>query len=146
MMQSFYITSIKDARVVEARELTSVAGRARFQKTQLEGEESIQWALEAHLLVEHIFYSANLRQRAILEMLQARGIACYAVSDGVLKKISDTSYLVPMIASHVCLPPQKGHFPRANGRSLNSGAWWRNRKTRCSRGSLSKRKSSCSRI
>ena len=47
MMQSFHITSIKDARVVEARELTSVAGRARFQKTQLEGEESIQWALEA---------------------------------------------------------------------------------------------------
>src|SRR5260370_13144380 len=97
MMQWFHITSIKDARVVEAREMTSVAGRARFQKTQLEGEESVQWALEAHLIVEHLFYSANLRPRAFLEMLQARGIACYAVSDGILKKISDTSYLVPVI-------------------------------------------------
>jgi len=101
MMQSFHITSIKDARVVEARELTSVAGRARFQKTQLEGEESVQWALEAHLIVEHVFYSANLRPRAFLETLQARGIACYAVSDGILKKISDTSYLVPVHPRHV---------------------------------------------
>jgi len=97
MMQSFQITSIKDARIVEARELTTAAGRTRFQKTQLEGEESIQWALEAHLLVEHVFYSVHLRQRAFLETLQARGIACYAVSDGILKKISATSYLVPVI-------------------------------------------------
>jgi RNA methyltransferase, TrmH family len=74
MMPSFHITSIKDARVVEARELTSVAGRARFQKTQLEGEESVQWALEAHLIVEHVFYSANLRPRAFLEMLQAMAL------------------------------------------------------------------------
>jgi hypothetical protein len=34
MMHSFDITSIKDERVVEARELTSAAGRARFQKTR----------------------------------------------------------------------------------------------------------------
>ena len=113
MMQSFHITSIKDARVVEARELTSVAGRARFQKTQLEGEESVQWALEAHLIVEHVFYSANLRPRAFLEMLQARGIACYAVSDGILKKISDTSYLVPVIGI--------ARLPAAPERSLPQG-------------------------
>jgi TrmH family RNA methyltransferase len=97
MMQSLHITSIKDARIVEARELTSVAGRARFQKMQLEDEESIQWALEAHLHVEHVFYSTNLRQLDFLEALHARGIACYAVSEGILKKISDTSYLVPVI-------------------------------------------------
>jgi TrmH family RNA methyltransferase len=103
-MQSFDITSIKDERVVKARELTSAAERARFQKTRLDGEESIQWALEARLPVEHVFYSANLRQLAFLEELQARGIPCYAVSDGVLKKISDTSYLVPLIGI-ARLPP-----------------------------------------
>src|SRR5215470_4719067 len=97
MTQSLHITSIKDARIVEARELTSVAGRARLKKIQLEGEESIQWALEAHLHVDHVFYSANLRQRSFLEALHARGIASYAVSEGILKKISDTSYLVPVI-------------------------------------------------
>jgi small subunit rRNA (guanine(1370)-(2'-O))-methytransferase MRM3-like protein len=104
MTQSLDITSIKDARIVEARELTSAAGRARLQKTQLEGEESIQWALEAHLLIEHIFYSAHVRQRAFLETLQAKGIACYAVSDGIMKKISDTTYLVPIIGI-ARLPP-----------------------------------------
>lgn len=65
---------IKDERVVEARELTSAAGRACFHKVQLEGEESIQWALEARLSVEHFFYSANLRQCAFLKALRARGI------------------------------------------------------------------------
>jgi hypothetical protein len=104
MTQSLDITSIKDARIVEARELTSAAGRARLQKTQLEGEESIQWALEAHLLIEHIFYSAHVRQRAFLETLQAKGIACYAVRDGIMKKISDTTYLVPVIGI-ARLPP-----------------------------------------
>ena len=116
-MQSFHITSIKDVRVVEARELTSVAGRARFQKTLLEGEESIQWALEAHLIVEHVFYSANLRLRAFLETLQARGIACYAVSEGILKKISDTSYLVPVIGiARLPAAPERSLPHRAQAR------------------------------
>jgi TrmH family RNA methyltransferase len=91
------ITSIKDERVVEARELTSASGRMRLRKIQLEGTEGIQWALEARLTVEHIFYSANLRQHDELTPFQGRGIPCYAVSDGILKKISDTSYLVPII-------------------------------------------------
>lgn len=108
MAQSLSITSIKDERVLEARELTSAAGRARLRKTQLEGEESIQWALEAKLPVEHVFYSSNLRQRAYLESLLARGIPCYAVSDGILKKISDTSYLVPLIGvASLPTPPQE---------------------------------------
>src|SRR5215472_13961019 len=113
MTQSFHITSIKDARIVEARELTTLAGRARFQKMQLEGEESIQWALEAHLLVEHVFYSANRCRSVFLEALQAGGIACYAVSDGILKKISDTSYLVPVIGI--------ARLPSASGRSFPEG-------------------------
>jgi TrmH family RNA methyltransferase len=110
-MQSFDITSIKDERVVEARELTSAAGRARFQKTQLKGEESIQWALEARLPVEHVFYSAKHRQSAILEELQTRGIPCFAVSDGVLKKISVTSYLVPLIGIARLPPAPEGASP-----------------------------------
>jgi len=114
MSQSLDITSIKDARIVEARELTSAAGRTRFQKTQLEGEESIQWALEAHLLVEHVFYSAHLRQHAFLETLQARGIACYAVSDGILKKMSDTSYLVPVIGIARLPAASERSFPQSD--------------------------------
>lgn len=97
MTQIQHITSIKDPRVLEARELTSAAGRARLGKLQLEGEESIQWALEGGLSVEHVFYAANSRHSEFLQMLQARDVLCYAVSEGILKKISDTSYLVPLI-------------------------------------------------
>ncbi len=91
------ITSIKDERVIEARALTSAGGRARLRKVQLEGEESIRWALAAGLTVEHVFVSAGTRQGEFLAMLASRGIPCYAVSDGILKKISETSYLVPLI-------------------------------------------------
>ncbi len=37
------ITSIKDTRVAEARELHAAAGRARLGKCLLEGAESIRW-------------------------------------------------------------------------------------------------------
>jgi len=92
-----HITSIKDERVIEARALASASGRARLHKLQLEGEESIRWALEARLAVEHVFVSESMRQGEFLELLASRGIPCYAVGDGILKKISETSYLVPLI-------------------------------------------------
>ncbi len=91
------ITSIKDPRVVEARELASAMGRGRRRKCLLEGAESIQWALEAHLPVEHVFYHAAIHDDPLLITLREKGIPCYAVTDGILKKISDTSYLVPYI-------------------------------------------------
>ncbi|HVU69888.1 MAG TPA: RNA methyltransferase [Ktedonobacteraceae bacterium] len=97
MAQAFSITSIKDERVAEARELTAAAGRARLGKTLLEGEESIFWALEAGLVVEHVFIAAHARAQEWLAAFQSKGIACYTVSEGIMKKISDTSYLVPVL-------------------------------------------------
>lgn len=97
MMLSEHITSIKDARVVEARELTSASGRARLQKCLLEGAESIQWAIEAHLPVEHVFFSTRQVDDPFFQRLQEQHISCLAVTEAILKKISDTSYLVPYI-------------------------------------------------
>src|SRR5271157_3693738 len=91
------ITSIKDPRVVEARELTSASARARKRKCLLEGAESIQWALSAHLPIEHVFYQAAISDDPLLITLCEKCLPCYAVTDGILKKISDTSYLVPYI-------------------------------------------------
>ena len=91
------ITTIKDPRIIEARELNSATGRTRRQKCLLEGIESIQWALEAHLSVEHVFYHNALQNDAFLTALHERHVPCYAVSEGILKKISDTSYLIPYI-------------------------------------------------
>ena len=111
MTQSPQITSIKDERVAEARELTSVAGCARLHKVQLEGEESVQWALDARLLVEHVFYSAQPHPQELLDSWQTRGIPCYAVSEGILKKISDTTYLVPIIGIARLPPEPNGQGP-----------------------------------
>ncbi len=91
------ITSIKDARVAEARELTSASGRVRLQKCLLEGAESIQWALEAGMPIEHVFYGPGYEKHALYPLVQERHIPCYLVSEGILKKISDTSYLVPYL-------------------------------------------------
>lgn len=91
------ITSIKDPRVVEARELTSASARARKRKYLLEVAQSIQWALSAHLPVEHVFYHAAISDDPLLIILREKCLPCYAVTDGILKKISDTSYLVPYI-------------------------------------------------
>jgi TrmH family RNA methyltransferase len=97
MLKAEAIPSIKDPRVVEARELTSATGRTRNRKCLLEGEESIQWALDSSVLVEHVFYHPASQNEALLTKLRERGIACLATTEGVLKKISDTSYLVPYI-------------------------------------------------
>ncbi len=69
----------------------------RRHKCLLEGAESIQWALDSSVLVERAFYQATGQNEALLTRLRERGIACLAVTEGILKKISDTSYLVPYI-------------------------------------------------
>lgn len=91
------ISALKDPRVAEARELTSASGRSRLGKCLLEGTESISWALESGLTLEHVFMSSDHEHGPLYAQLQARQIPCYLVSDGILKKISDTSYLVPYL-------------------------------------------------
>jgi TrmH family RNA methyltransferase len=97
MNEAEHITSIKDPRVSEARELTSATGRTRLQKCLLEDPESIEWALDAGIAVEHVFYSAGHSGESLFARLRELRIPCYVVSDGILKKISDTTYLVPCI-------------------------------------------------
>jgi RNA methyltransferase, TrmH family len=98
MTQTGQITSIKDPRIAEARELTAASARARLHKCLLEGSESIGWALASQLPIEHVFYSGLHEQDPILAQLHRHHIPCYIVSDGILKKISDTSHLVPFLA------------------------------------------------
>lgn len=91
------ITSIKDARVLEARTLSSISGRRQAQKCLLEDAQIITWALEAGVPIERVFFHEKLTEHPLLVQLQEHQIACYAVSDGILKKISDTRYLIPLL-------------------------------------------------
>ena len=51
------IHSIKDERIIQARELTTSAGRATQKKCLLLRIENIRWALEAQTPINHFFVS-----------------------------------------------------------------------------------------
>lgn len=91
------ITSIKDSKIVEARELTSAAGRRCAQQCLLEGEKIIRWALQHDLPIAYVLFHNRIETHPLLESLLARAVPCYAVSDGILKKVTDTHYLVPFV-------------------------------------------------
>jgi TrmH family RNA methyltransferase len=94
------ISSIKDPRVVEARSLASSAARREVGKCLLYGEQQIRWALEAGTAVDYVFFDdANGDPPELV------GVAAYfAVTEGVLKKITGTSYVIsPVGVAHVPL-------------------------------------------
>jgi RNA methyltransferase, TrmH family len=90
------IKSIKDEKVIEARELNSSKMRVLKRKFLILGEEAISWALVGKCKIEYIFASENSKDEPFIQRIQ--NIPIYFASDGILKKISDTSYLIPFIA------------------------------------------------
>ncbi len=105
MVYAGRVVSIKDARVVEARRLTSAVGRHETRKCLLEGGDAIRWALEAELTIERVYFSAPVDEVSMPEVLVGSRIPCHQVSETILKRISDTRYLVPIIGV-CCLPTQ----------------------------------------
>ncbi len=97
MAKTEQITSLKDERIQEARALGSAAKRKEAGKALLLGAEPVQWALEAYLPIDHVLYHPSVESNSLLSMLNEQGIPCYSVSEGLLKKISDSSYLIPLI-------------------------------------------------
>ena len=83
------ISSIKDPRVILARELQSGDGRKKHNKFLLYGLEQIKWAIDRNINIYYIFCEKELHDYKLLFL---------EVSSGILKKISDTNYLVPYIA------------------------------------------------
>ena len=91
------ITSIKDPHVLEARALTSAAGRRQAQKALLEGEESLTWALEAGFPLEYVLFHDRIGQHPLLDLLRDRGVECFSASEGILKKTTETHYLISFV-------------------------------------------------
>lgn len=91
------INSIKDPRVVFARELSTSKGRLANEACLLEGKEQILWAIERKCLVQNVFFHDKTQDDEFLKKLQANNIQCFFVSDGILKKITDTAYLVKFV-------------------------------------------------
>lgn len=92
------ISTIKDERIVEARELSSSSGRKKNHKILLEGEQIINWALTAGKEITHVFFcKTNNTDYIFLDSLTKCKIDCYEVSEGIIKKISNTKYVIPFL-------------------------------------------------
>jgi TrmH family RNA methyltransferase len=91
------IVSIKDKRIVQARTLSSASGRRRAHKCLLQGAQIIQWALAAHVPIEHVLFHDKIKDHPLFGALSAQRIDCLAVSEGILKKVTGTRYLIPFV-------------------------------------------------
>jgi TrmH family RNA methyltransferase len=90
------VDSIKDPRVVEARELCSGKAAESLKKILIEGQEAIDWAIENRMKVETIFFHSGI-DKAIIQKYADFGVTMIQASEGILKKISDTNYLTPLL-------------------------------------------------
>ncbi|NRB10558.1 MAG: hypothetical protein HRU35_02940 [Rickettsiaceae bacterium] len=100
------ITSIKDPIVKEARKLQTSTYRKQVGKTLLYGVEQINWAVERNLEIESIFTLPSNNISCFSQKIQDKIFTC---SEGILKKISGTNYLISYISIAVLYKPKECH-------------------------------------
>jgi RNA methyltransferase, TrmH family len=105
------ITSIKDDLILEARKLNTASGRNASQKSLLEGSEIIGWALESGWDIERVFFDPKLSTHPFITRLIENKIDLFSTSEGILKKVSDTNYLIPFIGV-AKIPLEQNFSPR----------------------------------
>ncbi|TDX45177.1 TrmH family RNA methyltransferase [Orenia marismortui] len=87
------IDKLKDPLVQEARELSSSKKRIFKNKIQLRGLEQLMWAKYAGLKIESIFISEDQN----VDDYSGFSSPTYQTSNGILKKITETNYLIPCV-------------------------------------------------
>lgn len=88
------ITSLKDERIQLARSLNTQKGRAATGKFLIEGREALEWARAAGVVVDFILVG-----RAAAAAGTGWGdVPVFLVSDGLLRKVTETSHPVPLVA------------------------------------------------
>lgn len=91
------IDSIKDSRIIYARQLATSKGRLEQHALLLEGQEQILWGLQAKMPIELVFVHNKIQNTQFLESLDIAHIPYFFVTEGILKKITDTNYLVSFV-------------------------------------------------
>ena len=102
------ISSIKDNRVILARELKTLKGRNAHKKMLLEGEQIIDWALGDGIEIENILFTEGA-QETVLKKYLAHNIELFMVSEGIQKKAANRSYVIPVIGIGK-IPEKKDSF------------------------------------
>ncbi len=88
------ITSLKDDKIQLAKSLGSVKERRVKHKFLIEGSEAIEWAVSAGITIDFVLMAKSIKvPDTRLSLLDS-----YRVSDGLLKKVTDTKYLIPVVA------------------------------------------------
>jgi TrmH family RNA methyltransferase len=64
--------------------------------------------------IEHVFVASGQSDYPVYRLIEAKHIPCYVISEGILKKISDTSYLIPLLGV-ARLPAQSETTTRTKG-------------------------------
>jgi TrmH family RNA methyltransferase len=99
------ITSIKHELIEHARTLTSIKNRIKYNKCLVYDAQAIEWAQKAGNTIEAIFATASISD-ALLQNYLDQKIPCYRISDGIMKKMTEKNYVIPLVAIIHCLPPQ----------------------------------------
>lgn len=102
------IDKIKHPIAIEARQLNSGKARNDCKKIMLRGTQQIEWALNFGLKVNYLI----VVDKTDIAPLEKYKLKVYQTTEGILKKITDTNYLVPLIAvaERKCFSPQKTFF------------------------------------
>lgn len=109
-MQS--IGSIKDERVIHARTLSAAAGRRRAHECLLFGAHQIAWAIEAGMQLDHVFVAQHYPIDDSIKNLEVQGVPVLEVSAGILKKITATKFLIPVVGIARIQGITSGNLPR----------------------------------
>ena len=88
------ITSLKDEKIQLAKSLSSSKGRIDSGKFLIEGFEAIEWAINSGIRIDYIL--ATKQTKGVNKSFS--DIDTYIVTDGLLKKVTDTNYLIPIVA------------------------------------------------
>ena len=88
------ITSIKDPIIMEARSLNDLDVRKKIKKILIYGSDQLSWAINYGIIIERVFFNDK---KKILDLELDCDVI--EVSEGILKKISNTNYLVPIMAN-----------------------------------------------
>jgi RNA methyltransferase, TrmH family len=90
------INSLKNEHIQMARDLNSQKGRNSINKILLEGEEIISWAIHYDLTIDFIITSRDDISHITAKLKNQ--VLTFKTTEGLMKKITDTNYLVPVIA------------------------------------------------
>ncbi|GAB4229731.1 MAG: hypothetical protein Tsb0021_07620 [Chlamydiales bacterium] len=97
-MPNQIIKSIKDDKIVFARKLQQKKGRIEEKHLLAEGWEQILWVMENHLKVKYLLLHDKIDAAEVRKKLPDCMAEIYTCSDGILKKVTNTNYLIPVVA------------------------------------------------